>query len=142
MNRTMQRLSSLPNATVLVLALGLLGVIGYVDYVTGRDLYLSAFYLLPISWVAWAAGRLGGIIMATLSAAAWLAADLAWGYEYHQTLLPYWNASMLLVLFVVVVYWLTAFHRTFESLQDIVQQRTAALQALAGEIKHRKRLEA
>jgi len=138
----MQRLLSMPKPMAVVLALALLWLIGYGDYITGRDLAMSAFYLLPICWIAWAAGRRVGILLAIGGALTWLVADLMSGYFYLHTLIPYWNALMLFVLFLVVVYWLTAFRTAHHFLEETVQQRTAALQALEAEIKERKRLEA
>jgi len=42
-------------AVVLTVALG------YLDYFTGREWAISAFYLVPISLAAWVAGRMAGI---------------------------------------------------------------------------------
>ena len=49
---------------------------------------------------------------------------------------------MLLSLFLVAVYALTGFHRAHHVLEETVQQRTAAVQALDAEIQERKRQEA
>src|SRR6266511_2991568 len=48
----------------------LLGGIDYLaDIVTGMDFTLAFFYLLPVSFVAWFAGRNAGIIIALACAA-------------------------------------------------------------------------
>jgi signal transduction histidine kinase len=86
----------------------LLGLIGEVDYVTGHDFGLSAFYLLPIGWVCWVAGRRMGVLFAAASAVVWLVADLASDFHYSNWAIPYWNAAMLLVLSVCVVLLLAA----------------------------------
>ncbi len=138
----MQRFLSLPKPMVVVLALGLTWLIGLLDYETGHDLALSALYLVPICWAAWAAGRGVGNMLAMASAATWLIADLRSGFIYPHPLIPYWNLLMLLALFLVVIYWLTAFRTTHHFLEETVQQRTAAVEALEAEIKERKRLEA
>ncbi len=49
---------------------------------------------------------------------------------------------MLLILFLVVVHLLAAFREAHRSLQEVVQERTAAVQALESGIKERQRLEA
>jgi signal transduction histidine kinase len=141
MNRLMQRLLSLPKPVVVVLALALMLLIGCLDYATGHDFALSAVYLAPICWAAWAAGRGAGIMLATASAVTLLIADLMSGYVYQHPLIPYWNAVMLFVLFLVVVHFLAAFQTTHHFLEETVQERTAALQALRAEIKERERLE-
>jgi signal transduction histidine kinase len=123
----------------MVLALTLIALIGSFDFITGRDFALSAFYLIPICWASWAAGRAVGILFAAASAVTWFIADSMMGFVYPHALTPYWNALMLFVLFLAVVYLLAAFQTAHNHLEDTVEQRTAALQA---EIKERKRLEA
>ena len=129
---------ALPGSWVLSLSLGLAVAIGLLDYVTGRDVAMSAIYLVPICWAGWAAGRRAGLLLAAVSTILWFIADLKTGYLYPHPLIPYWNALMLLAFFLVVVYLLSAFKTAHLHLEDTVQQRTAALQR---EIAERKRLE-
>lgn len=128
----------MPEPQVILLSLALAGLIGFMDYRTGRDVAMSAFYLIPICWASWAAGRRAGLLLAIVCTILWFVADLKTGYQYSHPLIPYWNALMLLVFFLVVVYLLGAFQAAHHHLEEIVQQRTAALQA---EIAERKRLE-
>ncbi len=137
----MQRLLSLPKPVAVVLALALMVLIGCADYVTGHDLALSAVYLAPICWAAWAAGRGAGIMLAIAGAVTGLVADLMSGYIYQYPVIPYWNAVMLLVLFLAVVCFLTASQTAHHFLEETVQQRTAAVRALQAEIKEREGLE-
>ncbi|MBU6411046.1 MAG: hypothetical protein KGR98_11730 [Verrucomicrobia bacterium] len=130
---------SLPKAVVVLLALALVLLIGFLDYMTGRDLALSAMYLAPICWATWGAGRKAGTAVALASTLAWFLADRLSGPGYTHPLTHYWNALMLLLFFVVVIYLLTAFQSAHYHLEDTVQRRTAALQQ---EIAERKRLEA
>ena len=116
----------------------LMFLIGSWDYVTGRDFAVSPYYLLPICWAAWVAGRRAGIWLAVASTVTWFVSDMMTGYVYQHRLTPYWNALMFLILFLFVVYLISAFQAAHYHLEEIVQQRTAALQA---EIQERKRLE-
>jgi len=138
MNRLVQHSMSLPKAVVTTLALVLTVALGVVDYLTGRDVSISAFYLAPICWASWVAGRRAGLFLATASTVAWLVSDRLTGETYPHPLLPYWNALVLLLLFCVVVYLLTAFQAAHHHLEETVQQRTAALEA---EIAARERME-
>lgn len=124
---------------VLVLALALVLVLGVVDYVTGREIAITSFYLVPICWASWVAGRQAGLALALAATCARLTADVMAEYNYSHPAIPYWNALMLLVLFALVVYLLTAFHDAHLYLEDTVAHRTAALRE---EIAERKRLEA
>ncbi len=129
---------SLPAPWVVLLSLALAGVIGFLDYRTGRDVAMSAIYLIPICWASWAVGRRAGLLLAIVSTILWFVADLKTGYQYSHPLIPYWNALMLLVFFLVVVSLLAAFQDAHHHLEKTVQQRTAALKS---EIAERKRLE-
>ena len=132
-----QRPMSLPKAVVTVAALALTAALGVVDYLTGRDVSISAFYLVPICWVTWVSGRRAGFFLATVGALTWLISDMT-GYTFSHPAVPYWNALVLLAFFAVVVYLLSAFQTAHHYLEETVQRRTAALQA---EIAARKRWE-
>src|SRR5437667_12225702 len=112
--------------------------LGVLDYVTGRELAISAFYLLPTCLAAWVAGRLASLAIGALCTAAWLISDLLNGAVYHHPLIPVWNAIMLFAFFFVVVWLLTAFRESHDFLEQTVERRTAALRA---EMEERRVLE-
>lgn len=64
--------------------IGLLGivVIAGVDYITGIELRVFALYFAPISFIAWHRGRSAALILAGLSAAAWVWSNQLAGRQY------------------------------------------------------------
>jgi len=138
MNRRLPSILSMPKPVAGVLAWALMLLIGSLDYITGRDFALSAFYLMPICLACWVVGRKAGIFLSIAGTVVWFVADFMSGFVYLHPLTPYWNALMLFVFFLVVVYLLSAFQAAHYHLEEIVQRRTAALEA---EIKERQRLE-
>lgn len=136
-NRIEERsLQSKVLATVVAVALAV--VLGTLDYLTGREWAMSAFYLLPTCVAAWMAGRWAGFAVGALCTGAWFFSDIFGGAIYQSPLIPAWNAIMLFIFFLVVVWLLTAFQRSHYHLEDTVEQRTAALRT---EMEERKRLE-
>lgn len=135
----MRRFLKLSKPMVVILALVLMGFIGSLDHVTGREFAVSPFYLAPICWVTWEVGPGVGIVMAVIGAITWFMADLLWGFAYQHPLTPYWNALMLFLFFAVVVYLLAGFQRAHYHLEKTVERRT---QTLLEEIRQRKQLEA
>jgi signal transduction histidine kinase len=127
-----------PKTIVVAVSLVLMASIGSLDRVTGRDFALSAFYMIPICWAAWVAGRGTGIVLATVGAVIWCVTELTTGWVYPHPLSPYWSALMLFIFFLVVVCLLSAFQKAHCHLEEMVRRRTSALQA---EINERKRLE-
>jgi signal transduction histidine kinase len=119
-------------AVMLAIAFGL------VDYLTGREWVISAFYLLPICIAGWMAGRSVGLAVGALCAALWFLSDLFSGPAYQHPLILVWNAVMLFVSFFIVVWLLTAFRSSYYYLEQTVERRTAALRT---EMEERKRLE-
>jgi signal transduction histidine kinase len=119
-------------AVILAIALGI------VDYVTGREWAISAFYLLPTCIAGWIAGRSAGFAVGVICAGVWFLSDMFNGPVYQHPLIPVWNAIMLGVFFFVVVWLLTAFRTSHDYLEQAVASRTAALRA---EMEERKRLE-
>src|SRR5436190_12657689 len=113
-------------------------VLGLVDYLTGREWAISAFYLLPTCFAGWVAGRSAGFALGALCTGVWFLSDTLSGPTYQHPLIPVWNAIMLFVFFFVVVYLLTAFRSSHYHLEQTVERRTAALRA---EMEERKRLE-
>jgi diguanylate cyclase (GGDEF)-like protein len=91
-------------STPLALALGLLLVlaVGLVDYVTGAELSFAIFYFAPVALVAWSKGRFPGLVIAFVSAAVLLAADLLSDNAYTHPLIPYWNCLVRLGMFVII----------------------------------------
>lgn len=79
--------------------------IGAFDYMTGRDVSFSIFYLIPILPVAWFGGILAGGLISVLGTAIWLWADVKSGTGYTHFLVPYWNAVVRLGLFAIVTYF-------------------------------------
>jgi signal transduction histidine kinase len=122
----------------LLVAVALAIILGVVDYVTGREWAMSAFYLLPTCLAAWVVGRWAGFAIAMMCTGEWLLSDMLGGAVYHSPLIPVWNAIMLFVFFAVVVWLLVAIRSSHQHLEQTVERRTAALRA---EMEERRRLE-
>jgi len=96
----------------VVLAIGFLAValIGVADFVTGYEFSVALFYLAPVVAGTWAAGRWVGMALAAASAGAEIAADVLGGLKYSSTIIHFWNATMRVAFFTVVVLLLEALH--------------------------------
>jgi hypothetical protein len=105
------------SGTLMVLSVGL------VDFLTGAEISFSVFYLIPIGFTTWFAGRALGLLTAFLSAAVWLAADLATTPGYSHPAIPYWNSLVRLGIFALTAHQLSA----IRGLEQAVQKKTALL---------------
>lgn len=94
-------------AAALVATAGL----GWLDYATGYELSFAVFYLLPVVFAAWFAGRASGVIVSLVSAGVWQYSNYLAGETFSHAAIPYWNAGTRLAFFLIVTLLVTALGR-------------------------------
>jgi signal transduction histidine kinase len=77
--------------------------VGFLDYLTGNEIDISVFYLLPISLVTWFAGRNPGVLLCLLCSATEFVANTAAGRTHSHILIYFWNGGVLLGFFLIFV---------------------------------------
>jgi diguanylate cyclase (GGDEF)-like protein len=105
----------------VAIALAFLGTVGLVDYLTGRDVSLSVFYVAPIALTTWFVNRRTGAIFALLSTFTWFLAD-DMGRPHVQPLVPYWNTFVRLGFYIVVVVILAKLKLTLDHERNLSRE--------------------
>jgi hypothetical protein len=88
--------------------------IGFLDYITGAELSVSIFYIIPIALCAWFVHRWAGFAMAFISAIIWNIADLLCSPSYSHILIPVWNTLVLFGSFYFIVWILSSFKKVMD----------------------------
>ena len=91
----------------VILCSAFLFLIGIIDYITGEEISLSVFYLIPVAFVTWHTGKWIGVLFCFAGATIWFFADTMTGHVYSHIVIPYWNALVRLCFFLAVSYLLT-----------------------------------
>jgi hypothetical protein len=107
-------LGSLPGKYHIIIGLLLTMGIGYIDYVTGYELRMELFYLLPISYVTWFVGQKNGIVFSVLSIITMEYSDVMAGKKFSSFAIEFWNGAIYFVFYVIV----TLFFKLRISLQQ------------------------
>ena len=102
------------NAFWVFMGIGLTGVVGLLDFLTGYEIAFSLFYLMPITLVTWFTNRWLGIIASLTSAGVWLIADVLAGHTYSQLFIYIWNTIIRLGFFLIVTFLLSTLRRVLE----------------------------
>jgi len=95
-------LELIPRGRLIIIAMGALFIVGVIDSLTGFELSVSFFYLIPITMIAWVFGRKRGLAFSVLSAIVWLASDLLSGHEYSNSAIGVWNTMIRFGFYSVV----------------------------------------
>jgi diguanylate cyclase (GGDEF)-like protein len=90
----------------------IIGLLGILDYLSGNELTLSLFYLLPIVLVTWAVDRTTGLFMSFVSGLTLLGAEIAAGQTYSSPLFYFLNTLIRTLFYVVVVYLVTELQKS------------------------------
>jgi len=91
----------------IIIGFILLGIIGYIDKVTGREISFAIFYLIGICYITWFAGRLPGALASVASALICFFDEYTGTELIEQPIIPYWNAGGMLGIFLIVMYLLS-----------------------------------
>ncbi|MBN1470502.1 MAG: diguanylate cyclase [Syntrophaceae bacterium] len=117
----------------LIIAIGyiIIGVLGIIDTLTGKELDFSLFYVIPILIVTWHTGLGLGIVFSLISALVWLLSDVLSG---NVTLLSIyaWNTLIRLGFFLTIAFLLSRLLTVLEHQREIAHTDylTGALNSL------------
>ncbi len=68
-------LSKRSSREVSLICMALVGLIAGLDIISGAEISMSIFYLVPVSIATWYGGRRSGIIFGVISAVIWFLVD-------------------------------------------------------------------
>lgn len=95
-----------PHWLVFSIAVLFVAVVAFFDHITGDEIALTFFYLMPVVLVTWNLGRAVGLVVVGLAAIAGQVADIS--MSATNGLVPSWNALARLALALFVVWLLAA----------------------------------
>jgi diguanylate cyclase (GGDEF)-like protein len=132
-------LTGLSHWQILSISFCGIAVIGTIDYLTGYQVSVSVFYLMPVAIASWYAGRREGLFIAALACSSWFAADIVAEHPYENLAIPIWNAIVRLAFFIVNALLLVALRDSLLRQYDLA--RTDALTGAFGRRAFEERLE-
>ena len=128
-------LAKKPTPFIWTIALLLNLIIGVIDYLTGYEIGMEVFYLMPICLLSWLVNRRTGIIMSVISTATLMTANLLAGKNIVNYFIYYWNIFVHFGFFIVVVCLISAekiISDNNEMLIDKLQKSIEEIKTLSG----------
>jgi len=119
------------------------GLIGWIDYVTGRDYSVALFYLLPVGASGWWVGHRGAALTAVTASLVWFTAAYARA-DVGTLPVSVWNGTMRLGIFLTTGLLAARVRDDQERLEALVEReaRLARTDELTGLLNSRAFLEA
>lgn len=102
-----------PRSLVIGVGFLLVLIIGIIDYLTGRYISVSIFYLIPVIFTTWFVNRWLGFFISLVSTVVWFIADTILK-NHPYALIPYWNAAVRFSFFIIIGYLLSALKIAYE----------------------------
>ena len=81
----------------------MIGIIGCLDLLTGYELSLSIFYVIPIAFLTWFIDSKIGILSAVISAYLCCWTDVAAGHPYSHPFVVVWDFFVKLAFFLIII---------------------------------------
>jgi len=97
---------------IVFMGVVLIGIIGFIDYLTGNNFSFSVFYVLPIFLVTWFTNQQLGFLVSFASAIAWLIADIAASESHAFPLILFWNSFIRLAFFTIIAFLLSSLNNS------------------------------
>ena len=101
-----------PRAVTLI-AVAIAVAIGFIDLVSGYDLSLGLFYVVPIFLVSWYVSRIAGLLESLFCAGIWLFANYLSAPEHLPQVILLWNTAIRLGFFVVITVLLASLREAY-----------------------------
>jgi len=115
------------NAGFLVFAA--MALVFLIDSVTGYEIALSIFYLIPVSIATWYYSRTIGLWVSIVCAICWLISETLSGRPYSNDIIVVWNTMVRLGFFVIVTLTLAELRRSNAELIAAREEALAATRA-------------
>jgi len=100
--RLLTYLETFRKGWLTAIAVGIVFILGGIDYITGFELSFSFFYLIPVIMIAWSIGRNAGLTFSVLSASVWLTSNILSGQSFSNVFIGVWNTLIRFGFYAVV----------------------------------------
>ena len=105
----------------LLICLAIILIIGYIDRITGNELTVSIFYVIPISLATWYTDRKYGFLASIVCAFVWLAADYDQSSPIVIQFIPVWNTVIRLSFFIIITALLSALRKSMDRERELAR---------------------
>jgi len=127
----------MPTFLIYFACLAMLGLLGWLDYITGYELGFFVFYSAPVGIAAWKLGRWPAVGMSLVASLAWALADFYGGAKYSSQFALCWNNGIHFASFIINAVAIASIKTELNRRHQLDAELAAArktLRAVAGQL--------
>ncbi|HAX47381.1 MAG TPA: sensor histidine kinase [Ignavibacteria bacterium] len=106
----------------------LITIVAFTDFLTTREISFSIFYLIPIAFMAWYAGKVYAFIFSVAGAAFWLFMDTEGFTSEKNIAFSFWSTVVRFGFFTIVTVLIVKLKTLKNNQEEIIDLRTIELQ--------------
>ena len=115
-------LTKLPRHLLILLSLGLVVILGIIDYLTSPQFSFAIFYVMPVALVAWYVNYQTGVIFSLICTISWFAANTpGQAFSDRHGLVFGWNAVTRFGFFFIVTWILSTLKNALDHEKDLAR---------------------
>ena len=134
---TVQWIENLPKYVLFIFSLISVLILGVLDYISGTELSFYIFYIMPVLFIVWFAGKKYGFILCLFCFASWyLDTFYNRGIELNYMVL-FWNILVELSFFTLVIFSVSAMKNAIEKQEETERNKIARELSIAKEVQQK-----
>jgi phosphoserine phosphatase RsbU/P len=134
---TVQWIEKLPKYILFIISLLSVIILGILDYISGTELTFYIFYIMPVLFIVWFAGKKYGFVICVFCFASWYT-DTFYnrGIELSYMVL-FWNILVELSFFTLVILSVSAMKNAIEKQEEIERNKIGRELSIAKEVQQK-----
>lgn len=134
---TVQWIEKLPKYTLFLISILFVIILGFLDYFSGTDLSFYIFYVIPVLFVVWFAGKRWGFFICFFCFASWyIDTFYKRGIELGSMVL-FWNMLVELSFFTLIIFSVSSLKKAIEKQEETERQKITREFEIAKEVQQK-----
>jgi serine phosphatase RsbU (regulator of sigma subunit) len=134
---TVQWIERMPKYVLFITSLLFVILLGFLDYISGTDISFYIFYVIPVLFIVWFAGKKYGFIICIFCFASWYV-DTFYnrGVELSYMIL-FWNILVELSFFALIIFSVSAMKNAIEKREEAERGKISRELSIAKEVQQK-----
>ena len=137
MNRIFNSIEKLPKLYIFSISIIVTIILGFLDYISGQEFTFYIFYIIPVLFVVWFAGKKYGLILSFACLLSLYVDNFLGRTIVISVSLIIWNIFIQVSFFVILVLLISYLKQILEKEKELEKQKFKRELEIAGEVQRK-----